>query len=114
MEYKQVILLRTDLKMPWGKACVQCSHAAVDCALKSDKRKMGLWYDSGMKKIVLKVADLRELKKFKRLADEEGLTNCVIKDAGKTVFNKPTITCLGIGPDSEEKIDKITGNLKML
>jgi PTH2 family peptidyl-tRNA hydrolase len=34
---------------------------------------------------------------------------------GKTEFNGvPTKTCLGIGPAKAEKIDKITGDLKLL
>ena len=37
-----------------------------------------------------------------------------LKDAGHTVVEPGTITCLGIGPDSEEKIDRITGKLKMV
>lgn len=111
---KQVILIRMDLKMPKGKLSTMVGHACVDCALNSDKKKVELWRDSGAKKIVLKVSNLAELKKFKGLADKNGLVNSVIKDAGKTFFKKPTVTCLGIGPDSDSKIDKITGELKML
>lgn len=111
---KLVVLVRMDLKMPKGKLAVQCSHASVDCVLNSDKRKVALWCDESAKKVVLKVKNLAELKRFKRLTDKEGLVNSVIKDAGKTVFGKSTVTCLGIGPDSESKIDKITKDLKML
>jgi peptidyl-tRNA hydrolase len=30
----------------------------------------------------------------------------LVKDAGFTVFKEPTITCIGIGPISEDKIDE--------
>ena len=33
---------------------------------------------------------------------------------GTGKINKPTYTCLAIGPDESEKIDKITGQLKLL
>lgn len=33
---------------------------------------------------------------------------------GTGKINKPTVTCLAIGPDQSEKIDKITGELKLL
>ena len=48
------------------------------------------------------------------MADKEKLVNALIKDAGKTQVESGTITCLAIGPDEEKKIDKITGNLKIL
>ena len=114
MGYKQVILIRVDLKLPKGKACAQVGHACVDATLNSSKSMVHEWKQEGMKKIVLKVKDLKELKKYLIDAKGSGLTTALIKDAGKTFFKTPTITCLGIGPDKEEKIDAVTGNLKML
>ncbi len=114
MSYKQVILVREDLKLPKGKLGAQCSHASVDATLKSDKKIVDLWKREGGKKVVLKVKDEKELLKYKRLADELGLKTALIKDAGHTVLEPGTITCLGIGPDLEEKIDKVSGKLKMM
>ncbi|MCH7973509.1 MAG: peptidyl-tRNA hydrolase [Bacteroidetes bacterium] len=114
MEYKQVILLRQDLKLPRGKASSQVAHASVDCVLKSDKKIVDAWKKQGGKKIVLKVTDEKELFKYMSLAQNDGLKTALIKDAGHTVIEPGTITCLGIGPDLEEEIDKITGKLKMV
>lgn len=114
MEYKQVILLRKDLKLPLGKACSQAAHAAVEAAFHSNKKIVQKWHSQGMKKIVLKVKDEKEMLKYKQLAEEEGLVTALITDAGHTVVAPGTITCLGIGPDEEEKIDKITGKLKIV
>ncbi len=112
--YKQVILVRTDLKLPKGKLASQCSHASVEAMLKSHKDYISEWKKEGMKKVVLKVKDLDELIKYKQEAEDEGLVTGLITDAGKTVVEPGTVTCLGIGPDKEDKIDKVTGNLKML
>jgi len=109
---KQVILVRKDLKMSPPKLAVQCAHASLEAALKSNKLKE--WKSKGTKKVVLKVKDEEELLYYYKLAKESNLANALIKDAAKTFFRIPTITCLAIGPDKEEKIDKITKNLKML
>ena len=114
MPYKQVILARQDLKMPKGKLAAQCSHASVDCVFKTDKDIIKSWRAEGAKKIILKVKDEKELLKYKKEAEKENLKTALIKDAGKTFLEPGTITCLGIGPDEEEKIDKVTGNLKMV
>ncbi|MBW2976786.1 peptidyl-tRNA hydrolase Pth2 [Candidatus Woesearchaeota archaeon] len=114
MRYKQVILVRQDLKLPKGKLAAQVSHASVDCALKSDKKIVEKWKDLGGKKVVLKVADEKELLKYMSIAEDEGLKTALIKDAGHTVLEPGTITCVGIGPDIEEKIDKVSGSLKMV
>ncbi len=111
---KQAILVRGDLRLPKGKLSVQCAHASVEAVLKSNKRKISEWVDKGMPKIILKVKDLNELKNYNMKAKTLGLKTALIKDAGKTYFKKPTITCLGIGPDKKEKIDKIIKKLKLI
>ena len=112
--YKQVILLRMDLKLPQGKAMAQAAHASTASLLKSHKDDIQVWNQTGMKKIVLKVESEKELLIYKEDAEAAGLATALITDAGKTVVAPGTITCLGIGPDTEEKIDKVTGSLKMI
>ncbi len=114
MPYKQVILVREDLKLPKGKLAAQSSHASVDATLKSDKKVVDSWRKEGAKKVVLKVKDEKELFKYKQMAEDFGLKTALITDAGRTVLEPGTITCLGIGPDLEEKIDKVSGKLKMM
>ena len=111
---KQVILVRQDLKLPKGKMSVQVAHASSSALIKSHKDDLKKWQSSGMKKVVLKVEDEKELFKYKQQAEDLGLVTALIEDAGKTVVEPGTVTCLGIGPDKEEKIDKVTGKLKMV
>jgi len=111
--YKQVILVRQDLKLPKGKMAAQASHASVEAVLKSDTLIVEEWRSEGMKKSVLKVKDEKELLEFKKKAGMAKLKNALIRDAGRTFLKKPTITCLGIGPAEEDKIDKITGTLHL-
>jgi len=114
MSYKQVILIRQDLKLPKGKLSVQVAHASVGALVRSHKDDIKKWQSEGMKKVVLKVKDLEELLLYKKQAEDLGLVIALIEDAGKTVVEPGTVTCLGVGPDKEEKIDRVTGNLKMV
>jgi len=100
--------------MPKGKMVAQSCHASVEAVLCSDKDKVDEWLSEGGKKSVLKVADKKELIEYLKKARKEKLIAVKITDAGKTFFKKPTITCGAIGPDAEEKIDKIVGHLKLL
>ncbi len=114
MTYKQVILVRQDLKLPKGKLAAQAAHASVEAVLKSDKKIVTAWHDSGMAKIVLKVKNETELVYYLQKAKQEGLIAALITDAGHTVVAPGTKTCVGIGPGREEKIDGVTGALKLL
>ncbi len=111
---KQVIIVRQDLNLPKGKLAAQCAHAAVEAEINSSRKKVEEWLTEGMKKVVLKVKDLDELKKYEKLARKEKLIVSVIVDAGLTAVEPGTVTCVGIGPDDEKKIDKITKDLKLL
>src|SRR3989344_3735512 len=113
-ELKQVILVRADLKLPAGKMAAQVAHAALDAAFDSNKKLVDAWRNSGAKKIVLKVADLKELESRLKHAEESGLIVSKITDAGHTVVKPGTITCGAIGPDASGKIDKVTGDLSVV
>lgn len=112
--YKQAIIVRADLKMGKGKIAAQAAHASLEAYKKSDKKIKEAWERAGCKKVVLKVGSEKELLKFQELAREAGLPNALITDAGLTQVPTSTITCLGIGPAEEDKVDKIVRSLKLL
>lgn len=116
-EYKLVVLVRKDVKMGTGKVAAQVGHAAVECALhaeKKDKKSFDAWFNCGQAKVVLKVDNLDELKRYMAEARSVGLYTSMITDAGRTQIEPGTVTCLGIGPAPVSEIDKVTGELKML
>ncbi|PIN76927.1 aminoacyl-tRNA hydrolase [Candidatus Woesearchaeota archaeon CG10_big_fil_rev_8_21_14_0_10_36_11] len=112
--YKQVILIRQDLKLPKGKAAAQAAHASVDAVLKSDTVLVKAWCEEGMAKIVVKVKDEKELIHYFQQAKDSGIKSSLITDAGRTVIAPGIKTCVAIGPDEEEKVDAITGTLSLL
>ncbi|MCA9477981.1 MAG: peptidyl-tRNA hydrolase Pth2 [Nanoarchaeota archaeon] len=112
--YKQVIIVRNDLKLPKGKLAAQCAHASVEGVLKADKDVVSSWRRSGMMKIVVKVESESDLYKYAQLAKDKRLPVSIITDAGKTVVAPGTTTCCGVGPASEDELDAITGDLKLL
>ena len=111
---KQVILIREDLKLQKGKLAAQASHAAVEAEVTPPRSKVETWLNEGAKKVVLKIKDLDELKKYEKQARREKLVVAVIVDRGLTAVKPGTVTCMAIGPDDENKINKITGHLKIL
>ncbi len=114
MALKQIILVRKDLKLPKGKMAAQVAHAALDAALKADKKLMQEWLSVGGGKIVLSVADEKEMLHLFGRAKDAGLPASLITDAGHTVVEPGTRTCVGIGPAEGKRIDAITRHLKMV
>lgn len=122
---KMVCVMRKDLrntdgnKVPKGKLIAQGGHAYVGLVLKLQKEKphtgmkiLKEWLSDSFVKIALSAESQEELLDIYEKAKEAGLNAVLITDNGHTEFSEPTITCIGIGPDYAENIDKITGHLK--
>jgi len=112
--YKQIIIVRKDLKLSRGKLAVQVAHASLEAFKKTKKIVREKWAREGAKKVVLKVNDLNQMLFIYRKAKDMDFPCALIKDAGLTELPPGTVTAVGIGPCNEKEIDKITGNLKTL
>lgn len=97
-----------------GKIASQSAHASLASFLKSDDLAKNIWLREGMKKIVLKVRNEKEILELYKKAKKDKISCELIKDKGLTQVEAGSITALGIGPADEKKIDKITGKLKLL
>ena len=112
--YKQVIVVRKDLRLDKGKLASQVAHASLGSYKKASSKERTGWEQEGGKKVIVKVEDLKSLIGIFNKAKKEKLPCILIKDAGKTHIPPGTITAVGIGPALEKDIDKITGKLKIL
>ncbi len=120
---KQVIVVRHDLKMRLGKAIAQGSHASMmflwrhafsNCSEKFTEVQQQ-WFLSGTRKICVRADSEEHLVQIINQARGAGLRVEPVVDAGCTEFHGvPTLTCCAIGPDYADRIDPITGGLKLL
>jgi peptidyl-tRNA hydrolase, PTH2 family len=141
-DVKQVIIIRKDLNMRKGKFVAQGAHASMkiffDMLFDQTKPEWGYsdnhgkrqtwhtiyfdmdspmykWVNGIFKKIVVGAESLDELVNAYQEAKRQNIPCSIIEDAGLTEFGGVvTITAAAIGPDEPEKIDKITGHLKLL
>ena len=114
---KQLIVIRSDLKMGKGKIASQAAHASLLAYLDTCSKNPMLakrWLEIGMPKIVLKVSSLDELLDIYKKLKSSLIVAVLIQDAGKTQLDPNTVTALGIGPDEATKLDKFTKHLKLL
>ena len=127
---KQVIVVRGDIEMGPGKLASQVAHASMAFLSNKIRHAMtessnsayvefseaeAIWLKNKFTKIILQAENEDQMQDISHQAKEAGLHIVEIVDDGTTVFNgQPTLTCLGIGPDSVEKIDAVTGKLKLL
>ena len=119
---KQVIVMRRDLGMRRGKEIAQGAHASmIWLALRirqpsytfTDAERR--WLDGPFTKVCVRVDSEEELLAVVQRAQEAGVLVYLCVDAGRTEFHGvPTPTCCAVGPDFSERIDPITGHLKLL
>lgn len=139
---KMVIVMRKDLGMREGKMIAQGSHAAVNAILQEMNRTKDVfkhvdgdpdktsdewlmhvshgqplykWLTGYYKKICVYVNSEEELLELERKAIYERINCYLVTDNGLTEFDGvKTKTCLALGPDFSEEIDKITKHLPLL
>ena len=112
--WKQVIIVRKDLKLSKGKLAAQVAHASLGAYKQSGYEEQTEWEAWGSKKVVLKAENLKELLELQKSAKKAKIAQSLIKDAGLTEVKPGTVTALAIGPALEEELDRLTGHLKML
>ena len=132
---KQVIIIRKDINMRKGKMIVQGCHASLkilsDLMINDNTggpfelreyfyriNKTPIleeWLGGIFTKICVSVNSEAELLDIYNQAKEANILCSLIQDCGLTEFGGiPTLTCIAIGPDYNEKIDPITGHLPLL
>jgi len=111
---KQAIVVNASLKLPKGKLASQVAQASVAAFLEASEEAKQAWLENGMPKVVLKGSGEADLMRLQDLAKERNIPAELVRDAGKTVVPEGTVTCLGLGPASEDEIDELTGELKLL
>ena len=111
---KQVIVVRSDLDMGKGKIAAQAAHASLSAYQHANPEARKEWEQHGQTKVVAKAGSESELKELYQLAKAAKLPAALITDAGRTQIEPGTVTALAIGHAADEKVDKITGKLKLL
>ncbi len=117
---KQVLVLRKDLNMSKGKMVTQGAHASIAFLTDLIKEYNPLqltevqkeWVYGTFFKVCVGVDSEKELLDIGYNAVMLGLSVKYIEETGG--FDKPTVTCIAIGPDYSSKIDPVTKHLKLL
>lgn len=114
-EYKQVLVLRTDLGMRRGKEIAQGAHASMAAYLLfKDHPYVVSWLEGAFAKIAVGVDSEDALRDVYERASRAGLPCAIIQDAGRTEFGGvPTLTAVAVGPGPKAEVDEITGDLKL-
>lgn len=130
-DVKQIIVIRKDLKMRRGKEIAQGAHASMAAILNTGSERyrdgyinnvfqieltdmMREWLLGKFAKITATVDSEEELLALHKKAKDAGIITALITDSGFTEFNGvPTNTCIAIGPAHKDKLDPITGHLRL-
>ena len=127
-DIKQVLVMRKDLNCRKGKLISQGSHASLAFLTRSSEidgdtlsvklknpEEVHQWLQEGFTKVCVSVDSESELDAVYQAAIDADLNVHMIVDSGLTEFHGvKTKTCLAIGPNKNEEINKITGSLKLL
>lgn len=115
-ELKMWCAIRTDLVIPIGKFGTQAGHAYANTLLEAYKNNPDLVNDymaNSSPKITVRADSEAMLLRIKQEADTAGLFNMLIVDAGRTVFDAPTITACAFGPCYKSQLPPFLKRLRL-
>ena len=110
---KQAIVARADLGMGEGKLAAQVAHASLMAVEDADRKAESEWKGSGQKKVVLQADGESQLFELADLAERDGIPHAVVRDAGHTELDPGTVTAVAVGPEREDIVDRVTGDLSL-
>jgi PTH2 family peptidyl-tRNA hydrolase len=117
---KQTIIIRKDLNLSKGRLVTQGAHASIAFLTDLIKEYNPLqltevqkeWVYGTFFKVCVGVDSEKELLDIGYNAIAMGISVKYIEETGG--FDKPTLTCIAIGPDYSSVIDPVTKHLKLL
>jgi PTH2 family peptidyl-tRNA hydrolase len=115
-EGRIVLVVRTDLTMPAEKLAVQAMHAVCGLVAQAvdDPDIRSYLADAAQAKIVKAVASAGHLERAVAEARTAGLRATLVTDAGRTVFDGPTLTVGAIGPCRRDQLPRFVDRLQLL
>ncbi len=114
-ELRLYLIIRNDIEIPAGKAMAQAGHGFV-MALEASRKEcqdVVTEYLSGCQAKIVLQGTLHQIKRAQHELTSCGITNSLIVDAARTVFDKPTVTCLGFGPVKRNDLPKYVARLSL-
>jgi PTH2 family peptidyl-tRNA hydrolase len=117
---KQTIIIRKDLNLSKGRLVTQGAHASIAFLTDLIKEYNPLqltevqkeWVYGTFFKVCVGVDSEKELLDIGYNAIAMGISVKYIEETAG--FDKPTVTCIAIGPDYSSVIDPVTKHLKLL
>lgn len=118
MDMQMIFCVRNDLKMGKGKIAAQVGHAVLGLYKQNlnDKNSTMLekWEATGQAKIVVKINSEKEMYNIFVKAQQMGISTHIVQDAGKTQIESGSNTVIAIGPDFKNRLNQVTGHLKLM
>lgn len=116
-DFKQVIIIRSDLRMGRGKIAVQVAHAAImasETVRNENPHWWEAWMAQGQRKVAVKIDGESKIFDLALQARNSGIPTAIVRDSGLTQLEPGTVTCLGIGPAPVSLVDMLTSELQLL
>ncbi len=112
-QFKQALVLRTDLDLSAGKAAAQAAHVSVFASQEADEVVTEEWLNTSCVKVVLAADSEEELRELYDTAHQNEIPASIVADEGRTEIDSGTVTALAVGPAATERVDDVTGHLSL-